>query len=553
MSAARTNSTGRRLDPAVAVFAVVAAVSAVVLLTWLGELTFWRDEWGFLLQRRGSDPDVFLEPHYEHIAVSLIALYKGMLEIFGMDSPRPFQVVAVASFMGSLVLVFVYVRRRVGGWAALAGVLPLMLFGPSWDDVLWPFQIGFFGSMCAGLGALLLLERDDRGSDVAACVLLAVSLSFSSLGIPFAIGVALAVALGPEPRRRAFVAAIPIVLYALWWLGYGRHADNYTSLHNAATGPSYVLDGFASSISSLLGLATPTSVVGSPLDWGRGLLVAAVALAIWRLRRAGRLERGLLVILAIAVSFWFLAAFNASIFREPTSGRYQYMGAIFVVLIAAELLRGVRVGRGAAVALVAVAAMAALSNANSLHTTWERLTPFGELQPAGLAALELTRDVVDPDLELTEENSGVDYLGFVDAGAYLSAVDAFGSPAYTPVELADAPEAAREAADRVFATALELELSPAAGARDTGCAAVGLGREARPAPVGTGGVTIEAPSAGPVQVRARRYASEGFPVDLGHIEAGRRAVLAIPADRSQQPWELGLAGAGTAYVCGVGP
>ncbi len=545
------SAAARRLGAANLLLAAVVAATAVLLLVWLGELTFWRDEWDLLLHRRGSDPEVFLRPNFEHIAISLVAVYKGLLAVFGMDSPRPFQVVAVGSFLSSLVLAYVYARRRVGSWLALAGVLPIFVLGPSWDDLLWPFQIGFFGSMCAGLGALLVLERRDRLGDAVACVLLVVSISFSSLGVPFALGGALAIALDPDRRRRAWVALVPIALYGLWWLGYGRDADSYVSLHNLVTAPGYILDGFASSLASLLGLATPSDSIASPLDWGRALLVLAVGLALWRIRVAGRPGRGFWIVLAIAVSFWFLAAFNASIFREPTSGRYQYMGAVFVVLLAAELLRGVKVNRWAATAAMVVAALAALSNLSSLHTAWRGLTQFGQLQPAGLAALELTRDRVAPDFQLTEQNSGVDYLGLVDAGSYFSAVDAFGSPAYTPAELAEAPAQAREAADKVFGAALEIGLSPGPGGG--ACSAIELGDQPRPVPIGPAGAAIRAPAAEPVAVRLRRYATDSFPVALGSVRAGRTAVVTIPPDGSGQPWQLGLSGSGRARVCEARP
>ena len=179
---------GRRIDAAQALAALALLAAGVMLLVWLGQLTFWRDEWAFLLHRRGFSADTFLQPHYEHIAISLIASYKLLLAIFGMDSPRPFQVVAVATFIASLTLVFVYVRRRVGGWLALAGILPILVLGPSWDDLLWPFQLGFFATMAAGMGALLALERGDRRGDITATALLVVGISFSSLGVPFAIG-----------------------------------------------------------------------------------------------------------------------------------------------------------------------------------------------------------------------------------------------------------------------------------------------------------------------------------------------------------------------------
>lgn len=541
----------RRPQAAVLVFIAALVATGVMLLVWFTDLTFWRDEWGFLLHRRGLDPDVFLRPHYEHIAISLIAVYKALLAIFGMDSPRPFQVVAVTGFAASIALLFVYVRRCSGAWVALAVALPILVLGPAWDDLLWPFQVGFFGSMSAGLGALLALELRERRGDPLACALLVVSITFSSLGLPFALGAAVRVAWDRDRWRRAFVAAVPLGVYALWWLGWGHEADSYLSLHNLATIPSYVLDGFASSLSSLLGLATPTDVVASPLSWGRVLLVGAVALAVWRLHRVGRPSRALVMLVVIAISFWFLAGLNASIFREPTSGRYQYMGAIFVVLIAAELLRGVRVERAGGIAVVAVSVAAALSNLHLLHASYLGLTGFGELQPADLAALELTRDTVEPQFQLTEENSGVDYLGFLDAGSYFSAIDAFGSPAYTPAELAGASEPARAAADRVFGAALSIGLRPAAPgqAGNSGCTTIELGDERTAVELGPAGAMLGAAPTADVDVRLRRYASNSFPVAAGSIRDGETALLEISQDRSSEPWELGLAGSGRVDVC----
>ena len=78
---------------------------------------------------------------------------------------------------------------------------------------------------------------------------------------------------------------------------------------------------------------------------------------------------------ALGVSFWLLAALNASIFREPESGRYQYVGAVFLLLIAAELFRGVRPPRTVTVIILGVAVAAAVSNLNYLHQTGSRSNP----------------------------------------------------------------------------------------------------------------------------------------------------------------------------------
>ena len=268
---------------------------------------------------------------------------------------------------------------------------------------------------------------------------------------------------GPGVARRAWVALVPIVLYALWWLGFGSEAENNASFDNLLGAPEYVVEGFGSSIASLLGLATSREQFPiTSLNWGVPLLLVALVLAGVRLRRLGRVPRWLLVTLAIAVAFWALAGLNTTIGRGPDAGRYQYVGAILLLLVAAELLRGMRIPRVGVIAALGVSALATLSNVSLLEDYSNALAGLAGQQRAGLAAVELARDPVDPGFLLTQENSDVDYLGELDAGSYISAVDSYGSPAYSPAELAAAAELSRAAADKVFAAALGLELAPGA-------------------------------------------------------------------------------------------
>ncbi len=136
------------------------------------------------------------------------------------------------------------------------------------------------------------------------------------------------------------------------------------------------------------------------MDWGRILLVALVGLGAWRFRRLGGVPRTFWVALAIGASFWFLAAFNAiPEVREPTTNRYQYPGAVFLLLIAAELLRGVRPNRRALAVGSAVTALAVLSGLRFLHLGYENMRkPQSDLLRAQLAAIEIARDRLQPGL-----------------------------------------------------------------------------------------------------------------------------------------------------------
>ena len=494
----------------------------------------------------------FLDPAGEHLSAAPILIYKVLLEATGMNSPRPYQVVAVLFFLLSVALLFVYVRGRAGEWLALAGVLPILFLGPSWSDLLFPYQIGFFGSMACGLAALLCLDRRTRGWDIAATVLLCAGLLFSDAGIPFVAGVAVEVGLGRDRLQRAYIVAVPAVLWIIWYLGWGHTAQTFVSLSNAANLPSYVLDGVSNSLASWLGLnmMVVAGVDTGALEWGRPLLLLAAAIVAVRWYRLGRPTNRTLGTLAVMLGFWCVTGLNASIVGLPTATRYVYIGVVLLVLFASEVVRDARVPVWATAAVVAVASTAAVVNLTSLRDAVPTLATIAQQERGGLAALELARDRVDPALALDPQNSDVDYLGLLDAGSYLSAVDAYGSPAYTPAELAGATEVARVAADKVSGAALRIRLVPETIASAQRCLKINAasGPTAR---VPAGGLVIR-PLAGGVHAALRRYARTSFPLSLGSLPRGQDQLLQIPPDRSTVPWFVQLTGSGVAQVCPAG-
>jgi len=523
-------------------------LSGFVLLHFLSRITFWHDEWNLLLHRRGWSVGTFLDPVVEHLVAIPILIYKLLLELAGMNSPAPFQVVAVLSFLASIALLFVYVRARLGAWIALAAILPILFMGPSWDDLLFPYQMTWFGSVACGLGALLCLERERRNWDVAATLLLVGGLLFSDAGIPFVAGAVVEVALSPRRRERAFVPVIPTVIWAIWYLGWGHTAHTFISFDNLANAPSYVLDGLSSSLSVYLGLSQPFAATDSTaLAWGRPLLLLVAALAVWRVLQLPRPSNRLLVVLAVLVGYWSLTALNASPLGPPTAGRYQYLGVVGLALVASELWRGARIGPWLVAGFVALSVMAALSNFTRLRDAAHGLAGIAQQTRGGLAALELARDRVDPGLELTQQNSDVDYLGLMDAGSYLSAVDAFGTPAYSPAELPNAPEPGRVAADKVSGAALGIRLAGTSTDGGLRCLPADAGT-APTASVPATGLVLRARGAG-VTASLRRYAKDSFPLSFGELPPGQPELLRIPPDRSSVPWTLQLTGTGRAAVC----
>jgi hypothetical protein len=534
--------------PATLLLIAAMLVSAGLILNFEREITFRLDEWTFLIGRPGFTADSILLPHNEHIVVGPVLTYKALIALFGTDSARPFQVFGVLTFLASVGLLFGWLRRRVGEWLALAGCVLILFCGAAGEDLLWPFQIGFFVGMAAGIGMLLALDRPSRRGDVAACFLLFFSLAWSSLGLSFVLAGALFLLLTGNPLRRSWVVAIPFALYVVWYARWGHYATNSLSFDNLLSSPTYVFDGFASSISSLLGLATPRdeAAVGA-LSWGRVLLLAALVGAGFRIWKIRSVPRTFWVVLALGVSFWFLAALNAGPDRPPNTGRYQYMGAIFVLMIAAELLRGVRPSRNAIIAVFGVSAVMLLSSVDYLRQLSDQGAQGGNVIRADLAAVEIARDMVDPDFIPDASFAGTGDV-HIPAGLYLKMVDDSGSPAFSPAELASAPEYARAFADATLARAEQLALMPAGAAPAGSCRELDAGAQTV-ADLGPGRVVLEAAPGSSAQVRLRRFAEDSFPVALGKLDPGEPEQLTVPQDRSDVAWQLLVTGHGRVRAC----
>jgi hypothetical protein len=538
------------------------AASGALLIGLHAQITFLVDDWDVLLHRRGFDAGDFLDPHAQHLILGPAVVYKAIQATFGMEDRLPYAIAAIAFFLASVGLLWVYLCRRVGDWLALAAVLPVLVMGTAYEDLLSPFQIGYFGSMAFGIGALLAIERGDRFGDRLACALLVASLAFAEIAFAFAAGIVVALALQSGPLRRGWIVAVPVLLYAAWYLAFGHESDQESALsfRDIANSPPYILNGLATSLASLLGLGVPPELLpsgGTSKEWGRPLLVAAVAIAaavVIRFRRPS--PYWVLVPLTAVLAFWFATAANATnlgLVRPFDASRYQYVSAVFVLMVAGELARGWRPGWRALLAAFAVAAAAALANLATLRDAQRGLVDASDAVRGGLAGLEIAADRVPADFVLTPENSNFDYFTLLDAGPYLSATEKFGSPAYDQGELVDAAESARVAADKVLGAALPVGVSPAAapaGGPREGCIVVReTGPHAPPLEVPPGGVILEAPPASRTDLALRRYASESFPVDLGSVRGD--ATLVIPPDPSSRPWLLRIGAQGPVTICPI--
>lgn len=564
----------RRLEPftsAWVALALLLACGAAFILYENRGTTLWIDEWSWALDRRGADPDTWLEPHNEHLSLIPLALYRLLFTSAGLDDYLPYRLIGIAAHLACVTLLFAYARRRVGDILALLAAALMLLLGPAWQNILWPFQAGSLISMAAGVGALLLLDRGDKAGDAGTCGLLALALASSGIGLPILAGAIVELSYGRRRLGDAWIVGLPLLAYGVWWLAF---QESDLVRHNVVVAPGFAADAAAGVLSALAGLGG--AVIGEnpqTLGWGRPLAVAAAAALVWRLARDRPVSARVVGLLTILVAFWVATALRRAQISTPVEGRYLYVGALFVLLLTAELARGATLSRRGAALAAGLVAVAILSNLGDMRDGGRFLRGQAHAAHAVAGALELARPGV-PAGHVADAFPGYPFL-VVRAGRYYDAADAYGSPAARPEELAAAPGDARLAADRALIRIHAVGLSPAGRDEPTGAppavnaVAGGLATtrgscvafepaEARPAAV-TPELQLTLPPAGllltaaggPASVSVRRFADVFPEQPQASLARAARATLRIADDRATQPWHVRVAPTGRVTACGL--
>jgi hypothetical protein len=562
---------GRLSDRAIAVldtahggwitFGAVGAVSLALALWLTRNTTFWLDETYFFTGNRGYDLQYLLTPHNGQLILGPRFVYATVFKLFGPDY-AVFRVIEAVGVVAVAALVHALARRRIRGALALAPAILMLFFGSVGSVTLAPLGMINVYCVAAGLAAMLLLGRRGRFADPLAAFLIAVSISFWSPGLAFAIGALVLILRDPGWRGRLWVIAVPLGLYVLWWVTQpGLAGPLYGTLElklaNVLVIPAFSVDSTGWIASAVTGLdygfgQPPPAFSGAVPDnlWGpilASVAIAAIAVALRRLRRSSWPWPWLAVLLVL----WASTALATSPLRTPGTSRYVYVGAAAALVLVAEVagrfaFRARIVGATYAVLLLALAANIAM-----LRDTGTYLRAQAVGIRADLAAVELARGHVSPDFVPTVGAISTTILGpAVTAGPYLAAVDRNnGSFAYTLPELRAAPESDREDADQILAQAFRLHLVPArAPARGPGC------RRASPAvggaifPLPPGGARLRASGSQPASVALRRF-GDAFAAEVGRMAPGRSYSLAIPRDVAPDRWSAQVTASGPVVVC----
>jgi hypothetical protein len=543
------------LDPdrAGLVLLALAMVAAVALILYLERgTTFMSDEWAWLgYSSTASFADMF-RPVNQHLTVLPLLLSKELLSLWG-TALLPFEIVEVAGVLASGGAVYAFARPRVGPLVALAPAMVPMFLGTAAAILLQPLiGLQVIYSIAFGVAALVAVDRGTRGGDIAACVLVCLSLASFSIGIAFFAGIAVAVLLSPQRARRAYVFAIPLILYGAWrvWaLKYGTGGGPEPA--NLPAVPLYYVDSIAIATTSLFGRAgmlgpgpaTWLFLEGFSFEEAMATLVFAaieIAFIVFAARRVSR--RGPIPVMAwstlsVLVTLWTIQGLVLVDGRTPGEPRYIYPGAVALALVVVAWAQGIRLSRLAVATVLCLTVVGIAGNlprfkdgraAIDFHAPRNRAYT-GLMDLAGKSADPNFYPAVDTPVASPAGALSVSVLGYRELAAR------YGKLGYLPSQILEQNAEIRHGSDEVMVRMLDLKLMPSDHPDRRRCHTrpAGAGEEVK---LPGGGAFLRADGA--TTVALRRFSDRAW-VPVGTLQAGTPTLLRIPPDRATAiPWLL---------------
>ncbi len=554
------------------------AISAALLIWEARGLTLMVDEWGWgYAARTNLDLHAFVDPHNGHFIAVMVLITKAALQLFHGNAETPLRLLAVALHLAVAGCLFVLLRQAIGSAGALVPTVLVLFLGAANDGIVGSHGMSVTITVLMGLGAWLAIQQRRLGWDLAAASFMTVGVATESTVLPFIFAAAVLIGLDREsPRSRFWVVAVPLAVYAFWWLGWGHAEKSDVAIANVAGLPSFAFDSLAASLGSIAGVFTvPGSrSVGFDLSAGQALagsvLVATVALGLGRRYRPGVAS---VVPLVALLSFWLITSTVASAAREPFSSRYLYIGVILLLLVFAQEIAASPVRHQAVLVLSGVCAFALLPNIREITYAGDIAREQTEANRAVMGAADTVIGEAS-GATLLEDSADLvagqrPELGF-PLETYAASRGRFGAPAFSIRQIEQAGPMARGAADHFLARALPIELTQAArparrlapglGASQTGGVLEHLRGCIRFVPLAAGAqVNLRLPVGGlwirpsvgpPVPIGVRRF-EDGFGVAVGLALGGRASVLTLPPSRASSGWHAQFIPDQPLWLCGT--
>jgi hypothetical protein len=504
-------------------FSLVVLASAAYFLRVTRGSWFFADEWAMADQvRRTQD---IVDPYNGHLSVTILGLYRVLLELFGFTTHLPYRIAGIASLVAVPVAMYLVARRLVGApAAAVMGLILLWFRGISLEPGGLNHSLSLLGAIVCGWA----LAGRGRRRDAAVAASLAFALASSGGGVAVAVAAVVHSLCSRATRWRWLAVLGPSAAWLAWRAVFV--PPDSEELQRLRPGVLELAeDAVRHAAESFRFLALGNRVAG-------GILLALfIVHAVWRVRQGLGAAANVLAWTA-ALLFWWLGLFWSRwlLIGDPPPFRYEWVSAGFIFLavlpprqVTLPSWTSASTRKGAIIAATGVLLIAAAL----AHSVRPDVREFAHLASnTGRLIRAQTAIVQDPHAAVPDRTQ----LGFsfanMDVERFRRVLNAYGAgdgPASTDQRLVD-----------IGAVRIGVGAHAEAPAR---CRAL-----ARPLRVGTQArIELYAPAQA-ADVRMRRFGPEW--VTVGRVPEGRRATIGLPGFHATDEWELSATG----RACAVG-
>ena len=313
----------------------VVAIISFALSLWINRHTwFIGDDFAILTDRYfaasdGNWSQALLLPHNDHLVALPILVFIGLGNVFGLDNHLVYMLPAIFMHIAILLAVAIILKKRCASTlTALSAVCCVAFMSAGYEVLMMATNMAHVAPIFLGLYQLILVDHDGDISkrDIVATLLGVIAVICAGTSIPLIVMIALFLVLQRQYKRAVLIAVPPAALWLMWFVEYGtlnhgvKGDTQYTTFNKTEQIAQYVIKGLQGSLEAI-------SHIG-------GSSTFLIVLCFLGLYKKSIMSRAILMPFCMAVGsvlFYSITGFSRVTFDAPTSGRYVYLGAIFII------------------------------------------------------------------------------------------------------------------------------------------------------------------------------------------------------------------------------
>jgi len=514
-------------------------LSGILIFSFDPDRRFTGDELAIISLLGDLEPRKLFEPYVGHLVTMPLVVYWAVLNLIGPGEYVLFKALTFCSILLLSWVLFLWGRKRVPAWVAVAPALLILIFPQ--DTLHYLYGNGFFivFALACGLGSLLFFERGTRGGDIAAFTLLLVGMMTYTVAVPFAIGILIASAL-KKRWGRLWISFIPLLAYLVWRLTLAQMAAEWEDASpdwgNLLVLPAWIFQATGLTLAAILGLGfdfleLPTKTVSGP-DYLAPVLAALLLIAVAKAMATRGARRDLLVVTLIGIGLFSSQVLVWGTFETratPKLERYLYPNALIVLMLLIETARGISWGQRHLISLWTVTAISLIGAIGFMANTDRRQSVI-EKNRAEILAIELLESSNSAPPVTSQNRLTVRDTFDAKAGSR------FGYLGLTEPELLESDDGLRSYVDSFLVRALDLQLATVGGRlvvkRCTNPGQVTNARSGRVILPASGAILFARQT---VRLRLGRYGNRAREA-IGTLRPGPGRILRLNPDDGSVPW-----------------